>query len=212
MGTVSTVSDQRGGLEEPPVTLADFPVHALSTSDPLHRCAREEREPWWFGSSGDGRFDLVSPLGTCYLADDPLTALLEVLASESPAVPRVVPAAFLRRRLVWRLAVPRLQRVADATQRRAAGFGASELGTAVDYPLTQRWARALYGAGFRGVRARSRQDPGPGRNLALFGKAGARRSWRQGVSTPALDFAARLLSECGVAVEEAPSFGELQKA
>lgn len=38
--------------------------------------------PWWFGSSLAGRFDLPEPHGTCYLAADPLAALLEVLGPD----------------------------------------------------------------------------------------------------------------------------------
>ena len=39
---------------------------------------RVRRSAWWFSSDGSGRFDLPVPHGTCYLAEEPLAALLEV--------------------------------------------------------------------------------------------------------------------------------------
>jgi len=50
----------------------------LAAGTPLYRIFRTGRSRWWFSYDGTGRFDLPFPAGTCYLAEDPLAALLQV--------------------------------------------------------------------------------------------------------------------------------------
>src|SRR5690606_5570920 len=60
-----------------PEALRDFPVWHVHAGTVLCRVTAAEHGPWWFSSTGEGRFDLVPPRGTCYLADDEVAALLE---------------------------------------------------------------------------------------------------------------------------------------
>jgi len=61
--------------------LGGFPVWHVHAGTTLLRVTTSGYGPWWFSSDGAGRFDLAPPRGTCYLADDEMGALLEVLAA-----------------------------------------------------------------------------------------------------------------------------------
>ncbi|MGH9113484.1 MAG: RES family NAD+ phosphorylase, partial [Acidimicrobiales bacterium] len=162
---VSTRQAVALGLPPGPEALARFPVWHVHGGTTLYRVTTSGFGPWWFSSDGAGRFDLVPPRGTCYLADDDLGALLEVLGPV-----RMVSATWAKRFSVWQLALPDQCRAADSTVRAARGFGVTaELATVTPYELPQRWAAAFSAAGYQGVRYRVRHDPGGSRALALFG-------------------------------------------
>jgi hypothetical protein len=173
----------------------------------LYRVTATGFGPWWFSSDGAGRFDLAPPRGTCYLADDELGALLEVLGPV-----RVVSAPWAKRFSLWHLELPEQASVADATVRTARGFGVTaELATVTPYGLPQRWAAAFAAAGYDGVRYRVRHDPGGSRALALFGTAGERRRWRRGRSRPVDDdLLARLAAETGLQIADIPTASDLE--
>jgi len=202
-------------LDEPG-ELDGFPVWHVLRGTAFHRVTSEGRGPWWFASAGTGRFDLAPPRGTCYLADDPLVALLEALgaASSSP----VLDPALLEGRSLWTVALPAQCDAADTTSRQARAFGVTaEIATVTPYALARRWAAAFAASGFGGIRYRARHDPAGGRCLALFGAAGERTRWRRGrptpVAGPLLD---RLRREVGIHLaEERPSvrtLGEVRDA
>jgi hypothetical protein len=201
---------ERSTLAEPPdpEALAAFPVWHVHAGTTFHRVTHGEHGPWWFASDGAGRFDLAPPRGTCYLADDPVLALLEVFGDLRPGI---VSAELLATRRLWTLALPAQCDAADTTVRAARGFGVTaELATTTPYDLPQRWAAAFGAAGHDGIRYRARHDPGGGRALALFGAAGERARWRRGRSTPiAEDLVERLRSEAGVAVAPIPDSRDL---
>ncbi|WP_305091850.1 RES domain-containing protein [Prescottella sp. R16] len=54
-------------------------------AQPLLRGHRVANSPWWFASSGGGRFDLALPRGTCYLALDEATAIRETVGEAGDA-------------------------------------------------------------------------------------------------------------------------------
>jgi hypothetical protein len=195
-------------VTDPPEALDRFPVWHVHAGTTFHRVTHGEHGPWWFASDGGGRFDLVSPRGTCYLADDPVLAVLEVFGDLWPGV---VSAEFLSMRRLWTLALPSQCDAADTTVRAARGFGVTaELATVTPYELPQRWAFALAAAGFDGIRYRARHDPGGGRALALFGAAGERTRWRRGRSSPiAGPLLERLRREAGVVVAPIPDASDL---
>ena len=202
-------------LGPPPATaeeLAEFPASELSTETELFRVVRRGRAPWWFGSSMAGRFDLPAPAGTCYLATDPLAALLEALGPFRRGGAVTIP--FLEARELRRLFLPASERAADATSRRAAGFGiTAEIGTILPYDLPQRWALRWHEAGFGAVIYWLRHDPSRGRGVALFGRAGARKRWRRGRARGIhRELIARLERECGVRVLRIPRSAELSWA
>lgn len=204
------MSRESSSLGEPG-ELDGFPVWHVLRGTTFHRVTSAGNGPWWFSSDGSGRFDLRSPRGTCYLADDPLVALLEVLGVLASAP--VVDPAVLEGRSLWTIELPDQCDAADTTTRRARGFGVTaELAAGARYALAQRWATAFAAAGFGGLRYRARHDPGGGRCLALFGAAGERKRWRRGrpatVGAALLD---RLRAEAGIAlVASAPSVDSLQ--
>jgi len=202
-----------------PRPLASFPAVELGAGTQLWRCHRADRGPWWFSSDGSGRFDLPIPDGTCYLADDPLVAFVEVVSHGSVDGLTVSPT-FCAQRRVRRLALPAKARMADASDGRARGFGVTrEIHDIADYSLPQAWARAWHAAAFDGVRylATNHQPTsagptweghgaqGPG-SWALFGRAGLRGRWRRGraerIDATLLD---RLKAEVGIMVVDPPT-------
>jgi hypothetical protein len=200
----------RTALAPPPApdALIRFPVWHVHAGTTFHRVTHGEHGPWWFSSDGSGRFDLVSPRGTCYLADDPVLAMLEVFGE---LVPRAVSKDWLASRRLWTLALPAQCDAADTTVRAARGFGlTAELATVTPYERPQGWAASFAAAGFDGIRYRARHDPGGGRALALFGAAGERTRWRRGRSSPlAGDLLDRLQTEAGVEVAQIPDSADL---
>jgi hypothetical protein len=195
---------------EEPGSLADFPSRPLSPETPLFRVVRKGNGPWWFGSTLEGRFDLPEPEGTCYLADDPLAALLELIGPELES--GAVSADFLRERRIRELQVPEEIEVADLTSRKASGFGiTAEIGTIVPYALPQAWALRLRAAGSEGLVYWLRHDPSRAGGYALFGPHGERTRWKKGKEKPiSRELIARLAAECSIEVLPVPRSGELR--
>jgi hypothetical protein len=141
-----------------------------------------KREPWFFSSVAQpkpGRFDLPPPHGTCYLADRPAAAWLEVfrgtrLVARSDAETRSMLTAV-------RIATP--LSMASLVSARAVVYGVNlDLSAGNDYLESQTWADLLHRAGFPGLIGWIRHDPtAKARNVALFGRAGGKvkvSGWR----------------------------------
>jgi hypothetical protein len=147
-------------------------------TDPLFRCSRTTHpDPWYFSSDGGGRFDLDSPLGTCYLASDKVGALREVLGPDYVAG-SVVAQVFFDQRRIWEATPTTMgwtQGIADLLDDRWDGLGlTNELFTTSDYPATHSWARCFQVTGWDGLRVRLRHLLSPDRaGTALFGPEGA---------------------------------------
>lgn len=195
-----------------PRALAGFPRRRLDAGTALWRVGRKGRGPWWFGSSLAGRFDLPAPRGTCYLALDPLAAVLEVIGPGRTG--GAVSEAFLEERRIRELPLPRTASLADLAARAAARFGVTlEVGTAVPYDRPQAWAARLDQAGAGGVVYLVRHDPSGAEGVALFGGAGERRGWRRGRERRiAGALVRRLERECGIAVLPIPRLAQLRVA
>jgi len=159
----------------PPPTLlkAEFPRREYPSGTELFRSHSHGRGPWWFSSSGDGRFDLAAPKGTCYVAEAEVTTLLEAWAGM-----QVVPGYLVEERDTSRLRLPSDVTVADLTSNRAIQFGVTaEIFTTTDYPQTQLWASAFHKAGFGGIRYWARHDLAhTAACVALFGPGGAAKA------------------------------------
>jgi hypothetical protein len=194
---------------EDPSALDGFPVRELSPATDLFRVVRRGNGPWWFGSSMKGRFDLPEPDGTCYLAMDEVSALLEVLG---PDLERgAISSPFLSGRSLRKLRVSAEQRLSDLTSRQAVRFGiTTEIGTVVPYGCPQAWAVKLRAMGSQGVVYWARHDPAHGEAGALFAPHGEQKRWKRGrerpISRRLLD---RLHRECGIEVIDVPRSGEL---
>lgn len=149
-------------------------VPDVTIEDPVFRAQWVHSSPWWFSSRTDnphaGRFDLQLPHGTCSFADDPVAAVIEKLTDPEQVDP-LVPHEDLERVLVWHGSLPEpWDVVADSTDR--ASRLPKELGATVPYDLPWAWADALHSDGRNGLRYWRRLDPGSGRGLALFSRAG----------------------------------------
>jgi hypothetical protein len=155
-------------ISTPPADLDDFPTYTVTPSHILFRIHGAARGPWWFSHSGQMRFDLVPPHGTCYLAESAAGAFVEAFQG------LLIPRGTVDRRRLSRLGVPRPMTLADCTQARARSFGITgEIHSSDDRATTQAWAAAFHGNGFDGVRYLVRHDPSQQRaGVALFGDAG----------------------------------------
>jgi hypothetical protein len=157
---------------------ARFPLRTLKAGDRWYRQHHADHDPWWFSSNGAGRFDLDSPNGTCYLADNPAATVRERVGPKI-ADHGAVAASTLAGRLISALPLPSDQRSANLDAGRAADqYGVTgELVTMTPYAIPQAWARALHQAGFDAIKGRLRFAVGRTRGLALFGPAGNRPGW-----------------------------------
>ena len=156
-----------------------------------------------------GRFDLPEPEGTCYLATDELSALLEVLG---PDLERgAVSSSFLKSRVLRQLRLPGEQRFSDLTSREAVRYGITlEVSTVVPYGCPQAWAARLRAAGSSGVLYWARHDPSRREVLALFGPHGERKRWRKGREKAiSARLVGRLRQECGIEVIDVPRSDQL---
>jgi hypothetical protein len=158
-----------------------------------------------------GRFDLAEPEGTCYVAADPLAALIEIVGPESSS--GLVAADFLRQRRLLRLHVPRRIALADATSRQAGGFGVTlELCTVTPYDCPQAWAAKLRAAGSAGIVYWLRHDNSRAEGFALFGPHGE-ADWPWDEDQPqsiSPEMIGRLRQEFGIDVEEMPRLDQLR--
>ncbi|HEX4955961.1 MAG TPA: RES domain-containing protein [Thermoanaerobaculia bacterium] len=192
-----------------PGALSGFPRVTLGPEATLYRVARRGYGPWWFGNTGAGRFDLPAPEGTCYLAADPLAALLEILGPDR--LGGAVADALFATRVLHELRLPAARSLADLISRRTAGWGLThEIHTLVPYELPRAWAGALRAVGAEGVRYFLRHDPGAEVGYALFEAQGERTDWPLGrelvIDRALLD---RLERETGIRTLPVPSSREL---
>ena len=201
---------QSPSLDLPPADLAGFPTRLLSADIRWFRVVRKGRNPWWFGSGMTGRFDLPEPDGTCYLAGDPLGALLELIGPEIES--GAVSAELLRDRRLRELRVPEDVELSDLTSRKASRFGiTSEIGSIVPYDIPQAWAARLRAEGSAGVVYWLRHDPSRSEGYALFGPHGERKRWRKGKELAITrDLIERLDHECGIEVLPVPRASQLR--
>lgn len=181
-------------LATPPASLVGFPG---SSAPPIAvRVCRRGRSPWWFSNDGSGRFDLLPPDGTCYLATDAFAAIREATRGGP------VSGQWVADRDVCQVDIPRGATLAATTRAAAARFGVTkELVTVVPYELPQRWARAFRAHGFGGIRHELRHDNRARPSVvSLFGAGG-------GAGSPvasALPLTAEALARAGVTVIPIP--------
>lgn len=112
------------------------------------------------------------PGGTCYLAEQPLAALLEVTRGLT-----LLSEAFVAGRRLLTVPLPNDLPVADLTAAGGYRYGVTaEVAATSDYEVPHAWAAALHSAGFTGVRYHVRHDPGADLvGIAWFGRAGRLR-------------------------------------
>lgn len=210
---MSPPARDRATQQPPPARLTGFPT-LVRPRRRLWRAGRSvHANPWWFDGSGAGRFDPVGTgQGSCYLGTDRLAGLLEVLGPEMSG--GAVHVDDLTARSVYPLDPAHLPApIADLAHRRAAGYGVTnELSTMTPYRCPQLWATALLETGFRGLRYRTRFDPGPGaRGLAVFGPTGLNPfTWPvPPIPTPAMALRRQLTIHCAITIIDTPPLSAL---
>jgi len=171
-------SRQRPALGAPPADLDAFPRSRLSPDTPLYRAHTRGRSPWWFSADLSGRFDLLPPHGTCYLATDVETALRERFGHELVDL-GVVSFEAAARTAVSMLRVPASRWLANSCARTAASFGMTrEIATTPDYAVTQAWAAAFHATGrHTGIRYQTRFTTGATANAAAVFDAAGQQDW-----------------------------------
>ena len=171
-------------IQPPDVPLARFPATKAGAVQPFYRSTAVGRTPWWFGSEGTQRFDLLAPNGTCYLATDLETAIRE-RGRETLMATGKLTRAFVESMQVYELHLPSPAKLANTTAKRAVNFKANrELSVVTDYSITCAWAAAFHQAGFNGIAYASRFTSGQRWNaVALFGPAGDAAWPHQGAKT-----------------------------
>jgi hypothetical protein len=165
---------QRRALGRPPLDLSGFPRSRLLSSKPLYRAHTAGRSPWWFSFDLSGRFDLIPPNGTCYLATDVATALRERFGH---ALVRkgVVTFDAAAKTQVSKVQISSVRWLANSCSRDAAKFAMTrEIGTCPSYASPQAWAAAFFAGGkHSGIRYQTRFSTGAAPNaVALFDVAG----------------------------------------
>ncbi|WP_377449714.1 RES domain-containing protein [Rhodococcoides fascians] len=159
-------------LGPPARPLDGFPTRELTAVQSLHRGHSASNGPWWFSSSGGGRFDLKPPRGTCYLAYDELTAIRETVGAPL-AASGVISAEFAATRQLSALTVPHDHHLADTCSHEAANYGLNrELVSMTPYAVPHEWA-STFDATLDGIQYQTRFTTGPNPNAAaLFADAG----------------------------------------
>jgi RES domain-containing protein len=171
----------------------------------LYRNHRHDREPWWFGRDGSGRFDLVSRrgAGTCYLAQRPEGTLLEVFKGFG-----MVTEDVLAGRREVEVEVRDELALANCCAPSAGRFGVNaEIHSTTDYSKTQDWAAAFHRAGLAGVRYFLRSDPSLKLiGYALFAEAGSPPAgrWPSGTTRAVPDSTVEAAERYGFRVVPAP--------
>nr|WP_281497085.1 RES domain-containing protein [Ornithinimicrobium sp. F0845] len=129
---------------------------------------------WWFSCSGEGRFDLEAPQGTCYLAESEGVAARErcgrLMAMNLPIAENIYTG-----RVVSEVKPPTaIGVVGDLASPDALTVGVTaELTATSDYALCQAWAQQCWDAGFGAIKYAPRFTPGGQEAaLAVFGDAG----------------------------------------
>ena len=176
----------RLALGEPPNDLTSL-ASAQAQRGPWFRAHPErpgrDKGCWWFTAHArdvipGGRFDLLTPDGTCYLADLAEAAVRERVGRYSVAR-TWVPANAVDGVLVSIVVTLHTgsRPLADSTHASAAALGATrELSAATGYGLTSRWAQAHFHEGVAGLLYQPRFSTGTEVAVAIFGAEGS-RTW-----------------------------------
>lgn len=151
------------------MSLKGFPRRTLRGEKTICRIHKSIRTPWWFSSTGSGRFDpMGTGMGACYLAEVPLGAWVEVFRKRL-----LLAEAEIANRSLLIVALKRNLRLADITARRALSFGVTaSLGAGEEHEDSQTFAAQALEDGFDGVRYFVRHDPAQKLyGVALFAQA-----------------------------------------
>lgn len=177
-----------------------FPDKLLLQHAYVWRVTKANSRPWYFSSAGTGRFDLVAPNGTCYVALKATTALLEVF--RQPQIER----SDLDQRRIWKLEIPKPVRLANLLSSRAFSFGLTKaISAGNNYSDSQELAAGFSASGFDGIYYTARHPPNQNHVcVSVFGSAGENTTWPISSPEPITRRFIRLLRSYGVVVLDTP--------
>ena len=169
----------------------DFPTTVWAAQQPLWRVHRQCHDSAHFATDQGGRFNPAEPakgFGTWYLSTHRAGAFVEVFGRFG----RVITRALIDERVLAQVWLPSDVRLADLTHPTVLGrYGiTNELSTGGEsiYPLAQKWATALWVAGFSGIQYLSRHDVTlQTRSIALFAKPADQPTFEAYARTQSLD-------------------------
>ncbi|MCS5723649.1 RES family NAD+ phosphorylase [Herbiconiux sp. CPCC 203407] len=186
--------------------LSGFPTEVLHEGRNVHRSHHPDFDPCFFNGTPDSRFNLTDGRGTCYVADDIVTAVREKLR-EHVLGQGIVPAGFANSFVVSTIRIDRSFTCADVGSPDSLPHKVTRmLATMDDYEVPQRWAATFDAAGFEGIRYGSSYTNGPDTAWALFGDEGERRFGEEIESLPG----AAACSGAGIEVYGLPHSDELE--
>jgi RES domain len=149
-----------------------FPTKKIAVGSRYYRSFTKGKGPWYFNPTNAFRFNIPTPDGTCYLATDILTAILERLGEHLADGP--IPREDVDKMQVAELELQATVIAALTGHKKAALYGCHrEICTTDDYSLTQEWARAFRRLPVDAISYESRLTSESTMNaLALFGPEG----------------------------------------
>lgn len=159
-----------GSLPPPPASLQnqDLPLRIHRAT--LFRVHRTDRDPAFWGTTGDNRFDAPSgEFGVLYAATDEHGAFIETCGD---MLGRALTTRFLAHRGWARVTPARDLRLVDLSGPGLARIGADERLCSGEHDIAQQWSLALWRhrAEVDGLHYRARHDPSR-MSVALFDRA-----------------------------------------
>lgn len=151
--------------------LAQIPRFTLLAGAVVYRVHLQDHHPWFFGS-GETRFSLPQPHGTCYLATKPLGAFMETLG-RAPTIDR----SRITERRLSALMVSTDTELLDLRSNKIVGAGLdASVSAGTDLGPSQMLAVSADTHGLMGVAYPVRHSPdGLQTGIALFADSGEHR-------------------------------------
>lgn len=159
-----------GPLPPPPPDLQQQDLPVLAYRATLFRIHRNDRDPAFWGKTGDNRFDApASQFGVLYAAADQYGAFIETCGE---LLNRTVTSNFLGARGWARVTPTRVLKLVDLSGSGLARIGADERLCSGEHDVAQQWSLALWQhpAAVDGIHYRARHDPSR-TAVAIFDRA-----------------------------------------
>lgn len=159
-----------GPLQPPTPDLQKQDLPLLAYRGTLYRIHRSDRDPAFWGKTGDNRFDApAGQFGVLYTATDQNGAFIETCGG---LLNRTVTSSFLGARGWARVIPARDLKLVDLSGSGLARIGADERLCSGEHDIAQQWALALWQhpAAADGIHYRARHDPSR-TSVALFDRA-----------------------------------------
>lgn len=211
---------------DPPEELRKGPIWSGAQGESFFRLAHNRHakganppDPWFFCICRKCRFDLngLCGHGTCYIANNPITAVLEVLDGDFK-LGSTLSEDWFDSQTLWIMEpahpMPSPHRIADLLDRWWRSKGVTrELFSITPYDIPHQWAEALHESGFTGLRVEFRHDSTlDAWGIALFGEVGSAdsdvRFSRQATVPMTSTFFADFTTATGIEVLPTPSTSE----